>query len=386
MSVRRAICALASLLLPLAAGHDLPAQEGPRSERQVAGAGPAPEPAAPTTRLVYQLPPRELAALVARATGRTPDSVAADTVAVLQRRLAGSAQVHALGGTTFEVACGGDPAAVASVRARVERRGRLELRVVADERSGAAGGPLYDLQQERQRLQAWLDDGGREAVRADWRAIDRFNDDLEHGPVAKMPRADGKGAASALRWCPHLVRTRADNAAQWNHPYALDDQELGGVQPLAPASLAIFDPKADWNQGLVPRSIAAAAGPAARPFLLEFVAVNLAEEHFTDAQFDPSKIRVGTDAGTSVVDYQLQPQWCALYGNWSQKYIHRHFAILVDGVVQAAPWFAGRIPGHGRIAGLDSVAEAETLAACLRGGELDLVPVLLRQEPIAPPK
>jgi hypothetical protein len=385
MSVRRAIVALALLLLPFAApGQPLRAQEGPRNERSLVAGEPAGKPAVPTMRLVYQLPPRELAALVARTPGRTPDSVAADTVAVLQRRLGDGAQVHALGGTTFEVLAAGDPAAIASLRERVERLGRLELRVVADElyQGGEKDpGVSFDLQKEKQQLQKWLD----ERVRADWRAIDQFNADLEHGPIAKMPRADGKGTANALRWAPHLVWSRADNPTLWDHPYALDDIGHEGVQPLGPATFAVFERKADWNQGLVPGAMVAAAGrtPEQRPFLLEFVAINLAEIGFTGAQLDPTKVVVSKDeTGAPAVRYQLRPEFCALYGDWSAKYLRRHTAILVDGVVRSAPYFAGRIPGHGQISGGFTASEAETLAACLRSGELDLVPNLLRQEPI----
>jgi hypothetical protein len=388
MSVRRAICALALLLLPFAAtGRALPAQEGPRNELAPGDQQPA-KPAAPTVRLVYQLPPRELAALVAREPGRKPDAIAAETVAVLQRRLGSSATVQLLGGTTFEVLAAGVPAAIAALRARIEQRGRLELRVVADERF-RENNVAFDLTQEKQRLHEWLENGGREQVRADWRAIDRFNDDLEHGPVAKVPRADGKGSSNALRWCPHLVFSRVDNPTRWEHPYALDDRESGGVQPLAPSTFAVFDLQTDWNQGLVPGAMVAAASrtPEQRPFLLEFVAINLAEVAFTGADMDPNRVPASmSDEGTAAIACQLRPELCVAYANWSQKYIRRHSAIVVNGLVRSAPYFASRIPGHGQISGGFTLAEAEDLAACLRGGELELAPVLLREEPVAPAK
>src|SRR5258705_9800612 len=73
------------------------------------------------------------------------------------------------------------------IKERVSSLGKLEMRVAADELyqgSDDDAGVHFDLQKEKQQLQKWLDAGGRDAVRKDWKAIDTFNDDAVNGPLA----------------------------------------------------------------------------------------------------------------------------------------------------------------------------------------------------------
>src|SRR5262249_29679162 len=77
------------------------------------------------------------------------------------------------------------------IKERVSSLGKLEMRVVADELYQGKNedqGVQFDLQKEKLQLQKWLDAGGRDAVRKDWKGIDTFNDDPVNGPIAKMKR------------------------------------------------------------------------------------------------------------------------------------------------------------------------------------------------------
>jgi hypothetical protein len=373
MSVRRAICALTSLLLPAAAQSAPPAP---------AVQGPPPPPAA-TTRLVYDLEHRELEELLER-TGAKPEQVAADVVAAVKKRVGAAATVQALRGTMFEVVAPGDAASIDALRARIERTCGLEMRAVADELF-QEGDLRFDLQQERQRLQKWLDAGGRELVRKRPQDVARYNNDRQNGPLAHTKGPHGT-EMPALRWYPHRIQPFLEKGCEslWQHPYSKDTAKLEGVEPLGTATVPLFDDN-EWNNGRVPAELAAAAAARGnKPCLVELVAINMAELSFCGADLDPAKVRARVDTdGIPVLEYSLRPEFCAAYGAWSQKYIRRHMAILLDGEIRSAPFFLSRIPGRGRIAGAFTAAELEALAASLRAGEhaVPVLPVLVRSEP-----
>ena len=321
---------------------------------------PAPRP----TRLCYDLPAYELSQRLRQQPDLDLDALMKGFVARVQQRVGKDATVRHTGGTVFEVEATGDAARVEAVRARVEVVGLLEMRVIADaEFFDPHAGVRFDLAAEQKRLQEWLAAGGRARVLADWRRIDEFNASKEEGPLA----------FGHLRWCAHRVRPQVENRERWQASFARDTQEHGGVSPMGPATVAVFG-DADWNGGVV-----AAGGPKV---LLEYVAVNTKERCFTNEHFDPDKVQIveSTD-GRPALSYMLRPEYADEYGDWSERYVRKHVAVLLDGEVRSAPWFVTRLPGIGMVTGLDKAA-AESVAASLRSGEIPFAPVLLRQEAV----
>lgn len=314
----------------------------------------------PRHRLTYDVAAYELSQRLQREPGLDLAALMRDLVARLSERVGETATLRHVGGTAFEVEVTGDAGRVAAVRARVENLGKLELMAVATDGS-PMDGVVLDLAKERQRLQAWLDAGGRQRVREQWRHIEDFHA-AEQGPIA----------GAHLRWSPHLVRRSAENPARWSAPF-------GSIEgsSLAAATVRVFD-DAEWNGGRVPD------GAKEDAFLLEFVALNRKERSFGNEHLDARGIAlVADDAGRPAVQYCLKPEFAAEYGDWSQKLIRQHAAIVLNGEIRSAPMILSRIPGRGQIAGLER-GEAEALAACLSAGEIPFTPVLLRQQLVPP--
>src|SRR5262249_17472877 len=91
------------------------------------------------------------------------------------------------------------------VKQRISSLGKLEMGVVATEDyvDDKGTGVQFDLGKEKQRLQQWLDTGGKQRVLADslaYKNIEQFNDDPEKGPLQR----------GNLRWYPHVINPRLD--------------------------------------------------------------------------------------------------------------------------------------------------------------------------------
>src|SRR5262249_3716019 len=206
----------------------------------------------------------------------------------------------------------------------------------------------------------------------------------------------GSATLPALRWIPHLIYPKISDDPkelwdrsrdQWDASYATDTTSHDNITPLGPATVAVYDQNTEWNRGSVPQPMIAAASTRKdkRPFLVEFVAVNMSERFFKGEDLDPSKVSTGySDEGKIAVNYQLRPEYHTDYGDWSQKYIKRHSAITLNGIIKTAPYFMGRIPGHGQISGSFTQAEAEELVKVLRTGSLQVEPVLLSDRTTGP--
>ena len=328
--------------------------------------------ATPTVRLVYDLPAYELSQVLARKPCTTLDQLVDGAIATVRRRL-DPAIVVTRAGTGFTVDLAGDAEATAALRRRIEALGKLELRVVATE-DFLLDGVAFNLGEEKKRLQAWLEHGGRELVRENWKNIERFNDDPAKGPLA----------FGHLKWYAHLVEPKIDNKELWGTPFALDTTPFNGITPMGPATVTVYDQATEWNGGGVPEAMK----QKDKPFLLELVAINMKERHFGSEDLDPARVRPGVAADRRpAVDYAIKSALSGDYADWSQKYIKKHIAIIVNGTIRSAPYFASRIHGLGFQIICDfTEGEVEDLAACLRSGELPIAPVFLRKEHQKPPK
>ncbi len=291
-------------------------------------------------RLVYEFPADELQRAVAGKVGRDAESLIAEAVACMQRRVGDLAKVTRGEGTTVTVTVDAKRPKedLRKVESLIAAEVDLQMRIVADD-DYRNGDVRFRLGAEKKKLEAWLEQpGNKERLCKNPLYIRRFNEDATNGP-----EPFGK-----LAWYPHLVVPAADGK-RWDASYA--DNPM-----LARATVRVYD-DAEYSGGV---SEAMMARPENKRYLIELLALNMDERHFTGADLDP----VGISVGPGVVKYRIVDALASDYGDWSEKYIGRCCAIVLNGVVKSAPRFESRIPGRGVVHGL-SGAEAASLAKLL---------------------
>jgi len=324
-------------------------------------------------QLIYEVPEEVMAKLVA-AERTSPDAVMDHTVRIVRERIDPSGVLEALvsrrgqNGILIELPYR-EKAELDQIKARITSLGKLEMRIVAYE-GWAQDDVKFDLAAEKRRLEDWLKTGGKELVLENYKNIERFNESPNTGPLSF-----GK-----IQWYPHLVEPQLTNKKLWNLPMSMG-QSADGVQPLAASVVAVFDQSADYNGGVVPE----AKQKEERPFLLEFVALNMKEQHFRGEDLDPSGVAPGVSQdGRLAVHYKVRDNLSSKYGDWSGKYKKKHSAIVLNGVVRSAPYFVERIPGNGQISGNFSQQEVDELVKVLRTGSLQVEPQLLSDRTVGP--
>lgn len=329
-------------------------------------------------QLIYEVPETVLKKL--ETSGLQPASVMTQTISVISQRIDPTGVLDAMvsqrghNGVLIELPWA-EKDQLDIIKDRIRSLGKLEMRVVATE-DFQQDNVQFDLAQEKRRLQTWLDTGGRDLVRADWKNIERFNDDTQNGPIAK----------GSLRWYPHLIQPRIDSPAFWDRPFSQDTQSIDGISPLGPATVTVYDENTEYNSGKIPDALLAKAKEDKKPpALIELVAINTKERHFKGEDLDPSKVSPSVaDDGRLAVSYSLKPELHSAYGEWSQKYIKKHSAIILNGVIRSAPYFVSKIPGNGQISGGFTQAEVEELVKVLRTGSLQVEPQLLSDRTTGP--
>lgn len=320
------------------------------------------------SRFVYEFPAEALRRAAADRPGEDAESILAAAVACVQRRVGALAKVsRGEGATVVVTVADAEPGNavkmrevvenVATVRALLEADVDLQMRIVADD--DYRNGPVrFHLGRERERLAAWLaQPGNKERLHADLYHIRRFNDDASGGPEA----------FGTLAWFPRRI-VPAEGGERWGPSYA-------DVPALAHATVRTFD-DAEFADGV---SAAMKQQPKAERFLIELIALNLDERHFTDADFDPASVSVGPD---HEVNYRVTGALANDYADWSEKHLGKCCAIVLDGVVRTAPRFESRIPGRGQIQGLSR--DEATAVARLLSMPLLVQPEFKRAERVGP--
>lgn len=251
------------------------------------------------------------------------------------------------------------------VEERIANLGKLEMRMVADG-DYASGDVKFNIAEEKKRIEAWLKQpGNKEALYEDLRNLRHFNDDPVSGPLAF-----GK-----LAWYPRLLQAKGGTEKTWDLSYTQAGQ-------LAGSTVKAFE-DAEWNNGLVPAAVL--QKPASQQRLIELVALNLHEEHYTGDDLDPAGVSAGPGPnGGLAVNYRIIDAKSGDYGEWSAKYIGKCSAIVLNGVLKSAPRFDSRIPGRGQIHGDFTKAEVEELVKVLRTGSLRVEPELQSRLVIGP--
>lgn len=317
-------------------------------------------------QFIYEVPEHVIKDILKREPGASAPAIMQQTVEVIGERVDPTGTLDALvsrhGEYGIIIELPDLPKVeITAARERIESLGKLEMRVVAtddyldvqdDNRK------IFNLKLEKDRLNAWLDNGGRALVLEDWKAINNYNDDMQSGPLAK----------GNLRWFVHLLTPSLKNPAAWTYAFS---QASGD---LANASVAVFEAK-DYNGGTIPDAIRQL--PLEKQRLIELVAINMNEKHFSGEDLEATGVRADiSQEGTPCVDYALTGEKGPAYANWSEKYIQKHSAIILNNVIKSAPVFISRIPGSGQITGDFTQGEVDELVKVLRTGSLKVEPEL----------
>ena len=320
------------------------------------------------TQLRYEVPREVLDQLIAKE-GATVDQVMEQTLAVITERIDPDGTLAPLvtrsgeTGILIELPYFQDKQDLTRVEQRIANLGKLEMRIVADG-DYINGEVKFNLEVEKKKLEAWLKQpGNKELLYEDLRNIRRFNDDAIGGP-----KPFGK-----LAWYPHLIVPTL-GGDRWELSYT-------NIPLLAPATVKAYD-DAEYTGGV---SAAVKQKPEAKRFLIELVALNMDERHFSGEDLDPAGVSAGVGPGGGLaVNYRTVDALTLDYGDWSEKYIGKCSAIVLNGVVKSAPRFESRIPGRGQIHGDFTKAEVEELVKVLRTGSLRVEPELQSRLVIGP--
>ncbi len=319
-----------------------------------------PAPARDGRRLVYELPMDALQRTLQHETNRDLEQLLDRVVRTVTARVGDGVTVrrHEATGFTVDVPPQLVPQ-VSALRHRIEASGTLEMRIVAD--NDFVDGPVkFDMQGEKDRLQAWLENPeNKKLLLEDARNIRRFNKDTQQGPIQ----------VGNLAWYPRQLRPDPEHTDRWDHSWTK-------FPALQQATVKAYD-DAEWNDGMVPD--AAKKKPEQEQFLIELIALNLRERGFTGEDLDPASIKAGSGLA---VKYALKGDLCSDYANWSEKYIGKASAIVLNGIVQSAPMFESRIPGRGQITGSFTKPEIDDLEFVLKAGSLPVPPKFVVEEPL----
>lgn len=191
----------------------------------------------------------------------------------------------------------------------------FEMRLVATP-AYAAADVRFDLEEEARRLRAWLEDGGKEQLRADLSAISLFHARTSRngGPVSRY-----------VRWRPHLARPQAASA---EHP----DRSAPPLGLDVPWVVPLEDPHPSGRKG-------DAAGPR-----VELVAVNMHAPRFDANDVDPASVRVvPRKDGRFEIRWSLRPERRAAFTEFTENADGQPLAVILDGVVETARLLQGPI-------------------------------------------
>ena len=323
------------MFAPVGIGQE-PAAE-PRARTPAEATGPA-----GTVRLVYELPVDELQRTLQQHSGHSMEQLLTDAIDSITTRLGTDAKVARDGaaGFTIEVQAP-TPVELAKVRRRVELLGTLELRLLATETY-----PEVDLQlhQERQRLEAWLANGGLDQVRKDPSSFATFE----------------PAHPERIRWVVRQVdpKNKASN-------YLISNRKAG-----QPATLTTFSPE-EWR-----------TPPDNFGHMLEIVAINRHARSFSGQDLDTKHARVDKGRMMTSASYYLRADLKQDYTDWCKANEGQCCAVLLNGELITAPVLRSRNGARGMIAGNFDQQLADDLAMALRSSALPAAPRLLRQETV----
>ena len=324
------------------------------------------------TQLLYEVPDDVLEDLKAKENA-SADVIMDQTITVIRERLDPNGSLDPLitrsgdNGILIELPYFEDKQQLKRVLERISNLGKLEMRIVADD-DFEQENVKFNLKNEKTRLEAWLKDPENKAkIADDYGNIALFNEKTPGGPEA----------FGNLAWYPRLIRPSTDSNLEgmWDRPYS-------AIPLLEPSVVKAYE-DTEWNNGQVPESFQ--EREAKDRYLVEFIALNMAEIHFTGEDLDPSGVGPTTgNRGGLAVSYQIVGALTSDYADWSAKYTGKCSAIVLNGVIKSAPEFRGKIPGSGIIEGDFTREEVDELVKVLRTGSLRVEPELQSRVSIGP--
>ncbi|MCU0864733.1 MAG: protein translocase subunit SecD [Planctomycetes bacterium] len=326
------------------------------------------------TQLRYEVPADVLKQMQEKEKNLSVDAIMAQTIQVIRDRIDPTGALDPLitrsgdTGILIELPYFQDKLELKRVLERVGNLGKLEMRIVADG-DFVKDQIRFNMQFEKQKLETWLKNPeNRQLIKDDYRNIRRFNDDVAQGPMA----------FGNLQWYPRLLRPTGGETKVWDRSFTAMGSELAG------ATVKFWeDTDPEFNNGQVPPAVLAKAPKD--QFLVEFVALNMAERFFAGEHLDPAGVAAGPSRDGGIgVHYAIVAALTADYQKWSEQYIGKCSAIVLNGVVKSAPVFQSAIPGRGIISGDFTNEEVEELVKVLRTGSLRVEPELVSNEQIGP--
>lgn len=317
------------------------------------------------TQLLYDIPKDVLTELTEKE-GVTVDDIMTQSISVMRERVDPNGTLDPLmtrsGETGILIELGEmSNQQLNVVLDRIRNLGRLEMRMVAYA-SFKQGNVAFNLSAESTRLKRWLDvPENRAAVLDDPLNIRSYNEQVTGGP--------GKG----IQWFPRKLTPDDKDPKNWGSSYTR-------MPGLSDAAVAVWK-EPEFNNGVIPEAYQ--QKEAKDRWLLEYIAVNMIETHFSGEDLDPSGVGIGMgDNGGPAVNYSIIGSKVTDYSEWSAEHIGECSAIILNGYVKSAPVFQGRIPGRGIIQGDFTTQEVEELVKVLRTGSLRVEPELLSKETI----
>jgi len=238
------------------------------------------------------------------------------------------------------------------IEAKITRLGTLEELIVAYPQYDR-NDVTFDLPQEKSRLEAWIkkDDNKQRCI-----------DEPSH--INLFNRGAGKGEESEgplsqhIKWYPHKVRVNLNEPTRFETPFAGAPGRFNKSK-LDQSVVPVFTPE-ELQKG--------AKDP--KDWLLEYVPMNMDEERFTGEDLVGSYTRAGKDQnGSPAVFYAVKASEQGRYGDCSKRNIGFESAIILDGVVESAPYFKSAIYSHGQIS-VRTHQQAFELSEVLKRGSL----------------
>ncbi len=299
------------------------------------------------TRLVYSVPIEQAKRDQTVDADISSAEVVRKTIDVMNKRVDGLGlrEINVVGHGEDEIVVelpGLSELEIANIKDTITSLGRLEWRILANESDG------IDLQRERNKLDAYLDRPENKERIDRWKAEER---------------AKSSGIARDLGFWAAMVRNF--------------NSLTGEGAPVKGIRWYVQDEPKDfaWSpESRVER-------PGIAPVRLEDVLDTRDGARWIFRGEDVSEVRITRDEkGGLAVFFRIRAEKRSDFGAFTEKYVGRQLAIILNGLLNTAPTINSSLPGEGIIQsnqrGGYKIEEAQALVTVLETGSLQVKPIL----------